>query len=59
MPMEQDLFVGVEFDDEIDDIFFLIDKEDRGHEMLEVSEFTPLNITVVKAIRWSLGLHLS
>jgi hypothetical protein len=50
MTVQQDLFVGIEFDNEIDDIPFFIDKENRGNKMLEISEPTPLDIAIVELV---------
>jgi len=37
MPMQQDLFVGVEFDNEIDEVLFLIDKGDVNSSPSRIS----------------------
>src|SRR5215813_5814452 len=50
MPVQKDLFVGCEFDNEVGDVLLLIDGEYGDHEVFEVTELAPLDITVVEAV---------
>src|SRR5262245_49616104 len=51
MPMQYDLFIRIELNDEVDEILFLIHKEDRSHHMFDAPEFMPLNIPIVETVR--------
>lgn len=57
MAMQEDLLVRFKFDNEIGDVLGLIDREDEDHEVLEVTQRTPLHIAVIEAIGWCVGFN--
>lgn len=55
MTMQEDLLARFKLDNEIGDVLGFIDRKDEDHEVLEITQRTPLHITVVEAVGWGLG----
>jgi hypothetical protein len=52
-----DMLIGGEPENKIDDLAGLIDVEHRKHKMLEITEFVPLDIAIIEAMRRGPGSH--
>src|SRR6266540_2636701 len=51
MSVQKDLLVGFEFQNQIDELPFLVDVEHGKHKMLELSQFIPANIAIIEGVR--------
>src|SRR5919106_106430 len=49
--VEKDLLVGLEFENQIDELLLLIDVEHGKHEMLEIPKVVPPNIAIIEGVR--------